>query len=68
MFRKGKTCITTKFHRTDIVICSHSRERETPSYSGINTVQEFVSSDGQDTVRQAILFVDKFSFIICIII
>ena len=35
---KGKTCTTTKFHRTDLVTCSHSRERTTPSYSQINTV------------------------------
>ena len=38
LFRKGKTCIIAKFHRTDLVICSHSRERKTPSYSRINTV------------------------------
>ena len=23
---KGKTCIVVKFHQTDLVICSHSRE------------------------------------------
>ena len=38
LFRKGKTCIIAKFLRTDLVICSHSREGETPSYSQINTV------------------------------
>ena len=26
------------FHRTDLVICSHSREEKTPSYSQIITV------------------------------
>ena len=30
---KGKTCIIAKFHRTDLVICGHSREKKTPSYS-----------------------------------
>ena len=36
--RNRKTCILTKFHRTDLVICSHSREGKTPSYSRINTL------------------------------
>ena len=31
--RKGETGIIAKFHRTDLVICSHSREGKTPSYS-----------------------------------
>ena len=35
LFRKGKTSIIAKFHRTDLVICSHSREGKTPSYSRI---------------------------------
>ena len=35
---KGKTHILAKFLWTDLVICSHSREGETPSYSQINTV------------------------------
>ena len=38
LFRKGKTCIIAKFHRRDIVISSHSRERKSPSYSQINMV------------------------------
>ena len=38
MFRKGKTGIVAKLHRTDLVICSHSREGKTPSYSQINMV------------------------------
>ena len=38
MFRKGKTSIVAKFHRTDLVIFSHSRERKCQSYSRINTV------------------------------
>ena len=40
MFRKGKTRIIAKLHRTDIVICSHSREGKIPSYSQTNTVKE----------------------------
>ena len=39
LFRKGKTRIIAKFHRTDLVICSHSRNRKTLSYSQINTVE-----------------------------
>ena len=34
----GKTHIIAKFHWTDLVICSHSREGITPSYSRINMV------------------------------
>ena len=41
VFRKGKTRTTAKFLRTDFVICSHSREGKTPSYSQINTVDIF---------------------------
>ena len=33
LFRKGKTCNIAKFQRTDLVICSHSREGKTLSYS-----------------------------------
>ena len=38
LFRKGKTRIIAKFLPTDLVICSHSREGKTPSYSQINAV------------------------------
>ena len=38
LFWKGKTCIIAKFLRTDIVICSHSREGKTVPYSRINMV------------------------------
>ena len=38
LFRKSKTRIIAKFHRTDLVFCSHSRERKIPSYSQINTM------------------------------
>ena len=38
LFRKGKTCIIAKFLQTDSVICSHSRERKTLSYSWIYRV------------------------------
>ena len=31
--RMGKTCIVAEFHRTDLIICSHSRDGETLSYS-----------------------------------
>ena len=37
LFRKGKTCIIAKFHRTDLLICSHSRGEKTLSCSWINT-------------------------------
>ena len=37
VFRKGKTHIIAKFHRTDLVICSHSREGKTPFYNQIYT-------------------------------
>ena len=33
LFWNGKTHIIAKLHRTDLVICSHSREGKTPSYS-----------------------------------
>ena len=32
-YKKHKTCIRAKFYTTDLVISSHSRKRETPSYS-----------------------------------
>ena len=38
LFRKSKTRITEKLHRTDLIICTHSREGKTLSYSQINTV------------------------------
>ena len=38
--RKDKTHIITKFHRRDFVICSHSREGKTPSYSQINKIND----------------------------
>ena len=38
LFRKGKTRLTAKLHRTDLIICTHSREGNTLSYSRINTV------------------------------
>ena len=39
LFRKGKICIIAKFHWTDLVICSHSRERKTLTYSRRNNLQ-----------------------------
>ena len=41
LFRKGKALIIAKICRTDLVICSHSSEVQTPSYSQINTVTHF---------------------------
>ena len=29
LFSKGKTHIIAEFHRTDLITCSHSRERKT---------------------------------------
>ena len=34
----GRVKLIAKFHRTDLVICSHSREEKNLSYSRINTV------------------------------
>ena len=33
LVRKGKFCVIVKFQRTDLVICSYSRQGKTPSYS-----------------------------------
>ena len=38
LFRKSKIGIIAKFHRTDLVLWSHSRGTKTLSYSRINTV------------------------------
>ena len=38
LFRKGKTHIIAKFHRTDLVVGSHLGEGQTPTYSPINIV------------------------------
>ena len=38
LFRKGKIRIIATFHRTDLVICSHSIEGKPPSYSQMNMV------------------------------
>ena len=43
LFRKCKTCITAKFYGTDFIICSHSREGKTSSYSQIHVVCTYVS-------------------------
>ena len=43
LFRKDKTCIIVKFHRTHLVICSHSREGKTLSSSRMNTVRDHLS-------------------------
>ena len=46
LFRKGKIGIIAKFHRTDLVICSHSRGTKNPSYRRKNTVISYLK-DGQ---------------------
>ena len=48
LLRKGntRTCIIAKLHGTDLVICSHSRERKILSYSGINMVSCLYKSTG----------------------
>ena len=51
LFRKGKTHIIAKFHRTDFVICCHSGEGKIPSYSRVNTVSASV------LLRVRILFI-----------
>ena len=38
LFRKGKTRIIAKFHRTDLAIFGHSREGKTSSYGQLNMV------------------------------
>ena len=48
LFRKGKTRITAKLHRTDLIICTHSKERNTWSYSRINMV-------GQNKTQELLL-------------
>ena len=45
LFRKDKTHITAKLHRTDLIICTHSREGKTPSYSQINMVVDLGGYD-----------------------
>ena len=40
LFRNGEIHIIAKYHRTDLVILSHSREGKTKSYGQINMVIE----------------------------
>ena len=42
----GRVKFIAKFHRTDLVICSHSKEGTTPSYSRINTVVGLIAERG----------------------
>ena len=42
---KSKT--TANCHRTDLLICSHSRERKLPSYSHVNTVLQIFNVIGE---------------------
>ena len=40
LYRKGKTLIIAKFHRTDLVVCSHFERGKTMSYSQRNRVNK----------------------------
>ena len=42
----GRVKFIAKFHGTDLVICSRSREGTIPSYSRINTVVELIAERG----------------------
>ena len=44
LFRKGKSHITAKNFGTDLVICCHFRDGQTPSYSRISMVNVHVVS------------------------
>ena len=54
---KGKIRIIAKFHRTDLVICSHSRERKPPSYSRRNTVCCVKESNAGESYKILISFI-----------
>ena len=56
MFRKDKTHIIATFHGTDLVICSHSKERKTLSYGRRNTVLPWMIESFQNgfTLREKI--------------
>ena len=60
-FRKGKTRIIAKFLRADLVICSYSREGETPSYIRKNTVCLTSASAGKTTIVEQ--FIARFPFV-----
>ena len=64
LFRKGKTCIIAKFYRTDLVICSHSRERKILSYRQINTMDP----DMRDHNEPPDLDLHRLSFIFFLLI
>ena len=49
LFRKSKTCIIAKLHRTDSVICSHSGEEKTPSNSPVKSVDSINFVDFSST-------------------
>ena len=53
---EGKTRIVAKFRRTDLVICSHSREGITPSYSRINMVHLWFLLVAGETKLTSLLF------------
>ena len=52
-----KLVLQEKFHKTDLVICSHSRERKTPSYSLINTVPMHLNERRYSAVVNLTLYV-----------
>ena len=55
LLRNGKICISgkAKFHRTDLVVCSHSREGKTPCDCQTNTV--ILLCDNVQTGKNSIL-------------
>ena len=55
LFWKGKIHFTAKFHRTDLVICSHTREGKTPSCVQINIVAFTEFSNSILTIGSLIL-------------
>ena len=60
MFRKGKTHIRAKFHRIDLVICSHSREGKTLSYSRIDTLSQ---NYPQNIFSESAIFLQYYCYI-----
>ena len=63
----GKTCIIAEFLRTDLVICSHSREGETQSYSQINTVnQPLPNSSNKHHLGEMGLFTGEATLLFCL--
>ena len=58
LFRKGKIHMIAKFCLTDLVICSHSRERKIPSDTGINT-EIHIKQDFEDIILRLFFLFNK---------